>query len=366
MADSDQLSFTRELLRPEADERRREVLAGRIEFGSALTSHMVSIDWTADRGWHGAAVIPYRQITFDPATVGLHYGQVVFEGLKAYRANDGRIAIFRPHAHGDRFRGSARRLVMPELATAAFVQANAELVRADADWVPFEAERSLYLRPLMYASEPRLALRPATSYRLLLMAFVTELFFGAPRAITVWVSTDYTRASPGGTGAVKYAGNYAATYPAQLSAVERGCDQVLWLDPVERSRVEELGGMNIFFVEKDGARTRLITPPLGGTILPGVTRDTLLTIAPDVGLEVAERPVTIDEVLAGCRAGTITEMFACGTAAQIAPVGTVRSADGDWTIADGQPGPVAAMLGKLLVDLHRGSTAGREGWLHYV
>lgn len=363
---SDQLSFSTELLAQEESEQRRMVLSGAVEFGSALTSHMVRMDWTAERGWHDAAVTPFRPIMIDPATVGLHYGQVIFEGLKAYRTDDERIAVFRPQAHGDRFRASAGRLMMPELPTEIFIQAIDELIRADADWVPFESERSLYLRPLMFASEARLALRPARTFRFLLMAFVTELFFGAPRAITVWVSTDYTRASPGGTGAVKYAGNYAATYPAQQFAAEQGCDQVLWLDPVERRWVEELGGMNIFFVENTGGRTRLVTPPLSGTILPGVTRDTVLTVAPDLGIEVAERPMAINDLRAGCATGQISEMFACGTAAQIAPVGAVRGADGESMVGDGQPGPIASLLGKLLADLHRGRTAAPGDWLHYV
>jgi branched-chain amino acid aminotransferase len=366
MTDGSVLSFTRELLSAQADSERRGALAGNTEFGSALTSHMVSADWTAERGWHNGALLPYRPIAFDPATVGLHYGQVIFEGLKAYRTYDGKIAVFRPEAHAGRFRHSARRLIMPEMDTGTFVRAIDELIGADAGWVPFEAERSLYLRPLLYASEPRLALRPAREFRFLLMAFVTELFFGAPRAIKVWISTDYTRASQGGTGGVKYAGNYALAYAAQLSAAEQGCDQVLWLDSVERRWVEELGATNLFCVEKEGDATRLVTPPLGGTILPGVTRDTLLAIAPEVGLEVEERPIAIDELRESCAAGKTTEVFASGTAAQIAPVGTFCGPDGEWAVADGQPGPVADMLGKVLADIERGSVAGHEDWLHYV
>lgn len=335
-------------------------------FGSAFTEHMVTLRWTVEDGWHQGEVRPYAPLTLDPAAVGLHYGQAVFEGLKAYRTSDGRPAVFRPHAHGDRFRRSAARLLMPELPTETFVRAVEELVRADADWVPADAHRSLYLRPLMFASEAHLALRPAREFQFLLIAFVTERFFHSPRPITVWVGGEYSRATPGGTGAAKYAGNYAASYAAQAYAAEQGCDQVVWLDSEERRWVEELGGMNIFFVEGTGDAKRLVTPPLSGTILPGVTRDTLLSVAPGLGLAIEERRTSVEQWREGCRDGRISEVFACGTAAQVSSVGTVRMAGGEFTVGDGQPGPVARMLSDVLSDIERGVDPDHQAWMHYV
>ncbi len=335
-------------------------------FGSAFTEHMVSMRWTERDGWHDAELRPYAPITLDPAAVGLHYGQAVFEGLKAYRTADGRTAVFRPRAHGDRFRRSAARLIIPELPTEVFVQAVEELVRADADWVPAESSRSLYLRPLLFASEAHLALRPAREFQFLLIAFVTERFFGAPKPITVWVSERYSRAIPGGTGAVKYGGNYAASYVAQEQAGARGCDQVVWLDAGERRWVEELGGMNIFFVEGEGSSATLVTPPLSGTILPGVTRDVLLSIAPEFGLAVEERRMSIEQWRQGCAEGRISEVFACGTAAQISSVGRVRSDDKEFTVGDSGSQPVARMLSERLSEIERGIAPDPAGWMHYV
>jgi branched-chain amino acid aminotransferase len=358
--------FTRQLHTRRATAEERSARSADASFGNAFTEHMVTLRWTEEEGWHDGRVEPYAPLTLDPATVGLHYGQVVFEGLKAYRTVDGRTAVFRPHAHGDRFRRSAARLLMPELPTETFVRAVEELVAADAAWVPGESHRSLYLRPLMFASETHLALRPAREFRFLLIAFVTERFFGSPRPVTVWVSEDHTRAAPGGTGAAKYAGNYAASYAAQRQATKHGCDQVVWLDAQERRWVEELGGMNIFFVENTGPTRRLVTPPLSGTILPGVTRDALLTAAPDLGLDVEERRVSLEEWREGCRRGRISEVFACGTAAQVSSVGTVRTAHGEFTVGDGRPGQVAGMLSDLLSSIERGLAPDPKEWMHYV
>lgn len=359
-------AFTRRLSPSRATAEERAARSGDAAFGSAFTEHMVTLRWNERDGWHAGELKPYAPLVLDPATVGLHYGQAVFEGLKAYRTADDRIALFRPHAHAERFRKSAARLLMPQLPAETFVGAAEELVRADADWVPKEARRSLYLRPLLFASEADLALRPAREFQFLLVAFVTEGFFGAPRPITVWVSEEYARATPGGTGAAKYAGNYAASYAAQADAAERGCDQVVWLDARERRWVEELGGMNIFFVEDDGRHGRLVTPPLSGTILPGVTRDVLLHAAASLGLVVEERRMSVEQWRAGALSGSITEVFACGTAAQVSPVGTVRSAGGDFTVGEGQPGPVTRKCSELLSGIERGTAPDPEGWMHYL
>lgn len=362
----DTSTFAADLVNSRATAEQRAARLSDASFGSAFTEHMVTLHHTSEKGWGDGRLQPYQPLTVDPAMVGLHYGQVIFEGLKAYRTEDGRVAVFRPHAHGDRFRASAARVLLPELPTDIFVRAVAELVRADADWVPDDPHRSLYLRPLMFASEASLALRPAREYSFLMIAFVTEQFFGSSRAIKVWINEEYVRAVRGGTGAAKYAGNYAASYAAQAQAVEQGCDQVVWLDADERCWVEELGGMNVFFVEDEGGSARLVTPPLMGTILPGVTRDAILALAPGLGLPVEQRPVSVADWHEGCRTGRITEMFACGTAAQITAVGTAITADRSWQIGTGEAGPVTEMLSEVLTRIERGVAPDPAGWMHYI
>lgn len=333
-------------------------------FGRAFTEHMVTLRWNEDSGWHDGRVEPLAPLPLDPATVGLHYGQVVFEGLKAYRLADGGIGVFRPDRHAGRFQRSAARLMMPELPAGEFVRAIEHLIRVDADWVPQAANHSLYLRPLLFAADADLALGPARGYTFVLIAFVTEMFFGPERAIDVWLCEDYVRAVPGGVGAAKYAGNYAAAYAAQEQAAGHGCDQVVWLDARERRWVAELGGMNLMFVED--AAGRLVTPPLDGTILPGVTRESILELAGTAGLTAVERPITVDEWEEGCRTGRITEVFACGTAAQITSVGRVRGHGREWTVGDGGTGPVAQRLAALLAGIHRGTEPAPGDWVHRV
>lgn len=332
-------------------------------FGEVLTEHMVSLRWTAERGWHDGAVLPYAPLTMDPAMVGLHYGQVVFEGLKAYRQPDGSVAAFRPVDHARRFRRSAARLAMPELPEELFLDSLAALVDIDRAWVPTAETHSLYLRPIMYGTDASLALRPAREYRYLALALVTENFFGADAPpVSVWASTRYTRAAPGGTGEAKCAGNYAGGFLAQLEAAEHGCQQVVWLDAAEHRLVEEMGGMNVFFVRGD----TLVTPPLSGTLLPGVTRMSVLTLAAGLGLAVDERPVPLSEVRAGCASGAITEAFACGTAAVVTPIGRVVTEDGAWMVGDGATGQLTARLRTELVDLHLGLASDRHGWRHQL
>lgn len=336
-------------------------------FGQHFTAHLVSAEWSRDDGWSRPTVGPYGPLTMDPATVGLHYGQVVFEGLKAYRQQDGRIAIFRPQEHARRFAASARRLAMPELPADVFVDAVTQLVAADRDAVPADQGQSLYLRPLMFASEANLALRPADNYRFLTMAFVSGSFFDPARpALSVWASRSYARAMPDGTGAAKCAGNYGATLLAQAEAAEHGCQQVLWLDSRERRWVEELGGMNLFFVRGQGDSAQVVTPPLTGTLLAGVTRASLLALAARLGYEVAEEAITIDALQRGCESGEITEVFACGTAAVVSPVGELRTEDASWTVGTGGVGPVAERLLQALSDVHYGRAPDPHGWLLHV
>jgi branched-chain amino acid aminotransferase len=336
-------------------------------FGQVFTEHMVSMRWTADQGWHEGRLIPYQTLPMDPAMVGLHYGQVVFEGLNAYRLHDGSVGIFRARDHARRFQRSAQRLVMPELPEELFVAAVEALVRQDQEWISDEAGTNLYLRPIMYATEAQLALRPAREYQLLVLAFLSAGYFaGGFTSVAVWISDRYIRAAPGGTGDIKCAGNYAGAMLAQVEAAEHGCQQVVWLDAVQRRWVEEMGGMNLFFVYGSGPEATLVTPPLTSTLLPGVTRASILELAPRLGFRTAQRQVSVDQWRAECADGTISEVFACGTAARVTPVGSVRSADGSWTVGDGKPGKVTTALSEALFNVQRGHWKDSHDWLHLI
>ncbi len=349
---------------PREDRERHLASPG---FGQVFTEHMVVADWTAGTGWHDAALVPYGPLVLDPATLVLHYAQTVFDGLKAFRQPDGQVAIFRPADNAARFRRSARRLALPELPESAFVEACELLVRQDMAWVPTTPGHSLYLRPLMFGVETGLGVRAAREARFVLIASPVASYF--PRgveAVTVWVCEDYVRAAPGGTGDVKCGGNYAASLLAQAEAVAHGCDQVIWLDALERRWIEEMGGMNIFFVFGAGDDVRLVTPALTGTLLPGVTRASLLTIGADLGFEVEEGRLSVDEWRLACREGRMTEAFACGTAAIVSPIGTVRSKSDEWIVGDGRPGSVSLRLRQALLDIQHGEAPDRYGWRHPV
>jgi branched-chain amino acid aminotransferase len=345
---------------PVSAERRSEILANP-GFGRYFTDHMVTIRWSADAGWHDAAVVPYGPLTFDPATMVLHYGQEIFEGLKAYRRPDGSIASFRPEANAARFRRSAERMAMAPLPDELFLASLEELIRVDQAWIPTDEDGSLYLRPIMYASEAFLGVRPAAEYLYLVIACpVGSYFKGGVKPVAVWASRDYTRAAPGGTGAAKCGGNYAASLSAQAQAIEHGYEQVVFLDAVHRRYVDELGGMNAFFVYDDGT---LVTPPCAGTILEGITRDSVMTLARENGMKVVERPFSYEEWVEDARSGRLTEAFACGTAAVVTPIGRVGSVDGEFTMAAGE---VTARLRAQLVDIQRGRVEDRHGWVRKV
>jgi branched-chain amino acid aminotransferase len=339
-------------------------------FGRTFTDHMVTLRWSADRGWHDGRLEPYGPFTLDPSTSVFHYGQELFEGMKAYRRPDGSVGLFRPEANAARLNASARRMAMPELPVDAFVQALELLVTHDRDWVPDGAGKSLYLRPFMIATEPALGFtHPSSSFLFCVIASPATAYFGdgPPRPLAVWLSTEFTRAVRGGTGFAKTAGNYAGAFAASLEATGHGCDQVVWLDAAEHSWVEEMGGMNLFFVRsRPGAAPQIMTPELTGTLLPGVTRDSLLQLAPRLGIEAVEDRISVEQWRAECASGDLTEVFACGTAAVIAPVGTVRSATGEWTVGDGRPGPVTLRLREELLGIQYGSAADPFGWAHKV
>ncbi|HET9894002.1 MAG TPA: branched-chain amino acid aminotransferase [Streptosporangiaceae bacterium] len=336
-------------------------------FGEAFTSHMMTMAWNADAGWHGLKLLPYGNLPMNPAMVTLHYGQAIFEGLKAHRQADGSIALFRPDKHALRFQLSAQRVAMPQLPADVFLEAVETMVRADGPELPDDPALSLYLRPFMFASEATLAVRPAREYLFAVIACVTGGFFGSQsKPLSVMVSHRYSRAAPGGTGAAKFAGNYAASYAAQLEAAEAGCQQVVWLDAVEYQWIEELGATNIFFVRGHGQGARVLTPELTGTLLSGVTRDSILTLAAELGYLPSEERLSVDQWREQSRSGVITESFACGTAAVVTPIGHVRDPGGDWTIGDGTPGPVTLALHDALVSVHRGRAADRHHWMHKV
>jgi branched-chain amino acid aminotransferase len=352
-------------VRTPASERDRKL--ANPGFGKVFSEHMGVAVWTKDRGWHGAEIRPYGPISLDPGTAVLHYAQAVFEGLKAYRQDDGRIAVFRPEANAARFRRSARRLALPELPEQAFVEAIDILVGLDRDWVPAEPEHSLYLRPFMYASEVSLSVHPSEEVTFLLIASPSGSYFpSGVKPVTVWLSEDFSRAAPGGTGAAKTGGNYAGSLLAQAQAAAQGCDQVVWLDAIEHRWVEEMGGMNLFFVFGGGATARLMTPELTGTLLPGITRDALLTLGKDLGYEVDEGRINVEQWRAGCDDGSLTEVFACGTAAVITPVGAVKSLGASWTVGDGRPGVISMRLRQALVDIQKGAARDVHGWMHEV
>ena len=355
----------------------REALLRSPGFGQFFTDHMITLRWSAERGWHDGRLEPYGPFTFDPATMVFHYSQEFFEGLKAYRQDNGSITLFRPDANAARFNRSARRMAMPELPEESFIRALELLVAQDRDWVPAGEGNSLYLRPFMIATQRGLGVNhPSSEYLFCVIASPAASYFsGGVRPVTVWLSEDYTRAAPGGTGAVKAGGNYAAAFVAQRQAVERGCDQVVWLDAAEHRWVEEMGGMNLFFVrgsavkgdgEVGGGAPVIMTPPLTGTLLPGITRDSLLRLAPELGIKAVEERITIDQWQAECAAGELTEVFACGTAAVITPVGRVKGESAEWLVADGEPGAVTMRLREELIGIQYGLNPDPFGWVHKV
>lgn len=342
----------------------REVLLRSPGFGRVFTDHMVTIWYSGGRGWHDGKVGPRSSFQLDPATMVFHYAQEIFEGLKAYRLPDGGAALFRPDANARRFRNSASRLAMPPLPEELFLDSVRALVRVGRDWIPAADGAALYLRPFMIATEAVLGMKPSADYLYSVVASPVGSYFkgGAP-GVTLWISENYTRAAPGGTGDVKCGGNYAASLAAQAEAVREGCEQVVFLDAVERRWVEELGGMNVFFIFDDGS---LQTPPLTGTILPGVTRDSLIKLTRDLGLTVREEPYAIDRWQAEARSGRLREAFACGTAAVVTPIGEVKGREHGFTIGDGGAGSVAGRLKAALLDIQTGRAPDRHGWLDRV
>ncbi|AHB07443.2 MULTISPECIES: branched-chain amino acid aminotransferase [Pandoraea] len=333
-------------------------------FGRVFTDHMVTIRWTEGTGWHDAKVEARRPFQIDPACAVLHYAQEIFEGMKAYRGEDGKISLFRPQANARRFRESAQRMSMADLPEAVFLEAVEKLVDIDRAWIPSAEGSSLYIRPFMFASESFLGVRAAHEYIFCVIACPVGPYFKPGKsAVTVWVSDQYTRAAPGGTGAAKCGGNYAASLIAQTEASAKGCDQVVFLDAAQHRWIEELGGMNVFFVMDDGS---LQTPPLSGTILPGITRASIIEFAKREGLTVNETPYEFAQWQADAASGRVKETFACGTAAVVTAIGQVRHANGEFAIGDGGEGPVTKRIRDQLTGIQRGKVADPFGWVHHV
>jgi branched-chain amino acid aminotransferase len=332
-------------------------------FGRVFTDHMAIVRYSADAGWHDPHIRARAPLQMDPAAAVLHYAQEIFEGLKAYRLEDGSTALFRPEANARRFRESAERMAMAPLPEELFVESCRRLVEVDRNWMPDIDGGSLYLRPFMIASEIFLGVKPSAEYLYIVIASAVGSYFKGTGndGVTLWVSEHYTRAAPGGTGAAKCGGNYASSLRAQEEAIRNGCDQVVFLDAVERRWVEELGGMNVFFVMDDGT---LVTPPLTGTILPGITRDSLITLARAGGLTVREEPYSLDQWRADAASGRLAEAFACGTAAVVTPIGKVKGRDGEFTIGNGSAGQITQRLRNELASIQRGKAADPHGWVH--
>jgi branched-chain amino acid aminotransferase len=347
---------------PVADEKLAEILANP-GFGSFFTDHMFTVRWNPGEGWHEATITPYGPLTLDPATAVFHYAQEIFEGLKAYRHDDGSIWTFRPEANAERMVRSSRRLALPELPPDDFVQAVEELVRVDRRWVPESAgEKSLYLRPFMIATDRFIGVRPAEHVTFMVIASPAGAYFKrGPMPVTLWLTTDYTRAGRGGMGAAKTGGNYASSLVAQREATAHGCDQVVFLDAQELRYVEELGGMNMYFVYADG---RIVTPELG-TILEGITRSSIIELAGKMGHQVEERKISIDEWREGVSSGEIREVFACGTAAVVTPVGSLKWEGGE-TPEVAEAGEVTMAIRQALVDIQYGRADDTFGWMHRI
>ena len=341
-------------------DRAAKVAAG--GFGKYYTDNLVIAEWSEATGWGDAELRAYGPIAMDPATSVLHYGQEIFEGLKAYSQPDGGVSLFRPEANAERFRKSAIRMALPELANEDFVATVEALVRQDIKWVPQNVGESLYIRPFMIATEVGLGVRPSNHATYVVITTPASAYFNPNKAVTVWISTEYVRAAPGGTGAAKTGGNYAGSLLAQKQAAAEGCDQVVWLDATERKWVEEMGGMNLYFVKGKGADATIFTPKLTGTLLAGITLDSILTVAKDLGYKVVEGMISTDEWRDGIASGEITEIFACGTAAVVSPVGAAKSAQGTWVTGDGNPGPITMQIRETLLGIQHGTIADTHGW----
>ncbi|MEP0773967.1 MAG: branched-chain amino acid aminotransferase [Acidobacteriota bacterium] len=333
-----------------------------LPFGKTFSPNMFLMDWKADAGWHDARIVPFGPLSLSPATAVLHYGQEIFEGLKAFRHADGSVHVFRPDRNAARFNRSARRMSMPELPVELHLEAIRTLVARDRDWTP-PRPGALYIRPAMIATEEALGVKSSSSFLFFIITGPTGPYFNTEGGVRILVARDWVRAAPGGTGFAKTGGNYAASLLAGEEAKRRGCHQVMWLDAVERRHVEEVGAMNLMFVF-DGVVT---TPPTSGTILEGVTRESIRVVCRELGLPFVERHIHIEEVFNGLESGDCSEIFGCGTAAVVSPVGelvdVVNGQEKVYRVGDGNEGPIARRLRERLTGIQFGEYPDTYGWL---
>jgi branched-chain amino acid aminotransferase len=324
---------------------------------------MFIMEYETGRGWHSARIVPYAPFFLDPAALVFHYAQEIFEGLKAFRRQDGSIVLFRPEDNIKRFNRSAKRMCMPEVDEAFFLKALKELVRLEANWVPHSQGTSLYIRPTMIATEPVLGVKPSEKYLCyIILSPVGAYYKRGFKPIKIWISDQHVRSVPGGIGEVKTGGNYAASLYASKEAAQKGFDQVLWLDAIHRKYVEEVGSMNICFLYKG----KIVTTPLAGTILDGITRRSVLTLAKEMGIKVEERAMTVDEILDGAENGRLEEAFGTGTAAVVSPVGQLTYRDRTVILSGGQVGKLTLKLYEILTGIQYGRLPDPHGWVEPV
>ena len=329
-------------------------------FGTIFTDHMFNMDYNPDNGWHNPRIEPYTAIEMDPATMVLHYGQAVFEGLKAYKTDSGAVQFFRPKDNFKRLNRSCRMLCIPAFDEDFVFDAMKQLIALEKDWIPGAPETSLYIRPTIIATDPFLGVRASYTYRFFIIlspvgAYYPEGF----NPVKIWVTKNHVRAVRGGIGEAKAAGNYAASLYAGEEAHKHGYTQVLWLDGVHQKYIEEVGSMNIFFVIDD----ELVTPVLNGSILPGITRDSVLTMAKKWNIKVSERQISIDDLIDAHDSGKLQEIFGSGTAAVISPVGEMKYGDRVINIGGGKVGPMANRLYQAITDIQYGRTEVAQGWI---
>lgn len=336
---------------------------GALRFGKYYTDYMFVCDYDADQGFHDARIVPFGPIEMDPASMVLHYAQETFEGLKAYRTKDGRILLFRPEKNAARFANSNSRLSMPEVPEDLFIGAIEELVKKEQDWIPTGEGESLYIRPFMFATEAQVGVHPSFSYKFMIILSPVGAYYPEGVApVKIWVEDEYVRAAPGGTGFTKCGGNYAGSLKAQEKAAEHGYTQVLWLDGVHKKYIEEVGSMNVMFLI-DG---EVYTAPIEGTVLPGVTRDSILTILRDWGYPIHEEHLSVDDLMAAAREGRLQEAFGTGTAAVISPIGELCYKGEKATVNNFETGPVTQKLYDTLTGIQWGNLEDKFGWTREV
>lgn len=331
----------------------------KLGFGKYMTDYMFVMDWNIENEWHDARIVPHAPMLLDPACVALHYAQETFEGMKAYRTKSGRIQLFRPEMNARRMINSNKRLCMPAFPEEMFVEAVKELVRVEADWVPSEPETSLYIRPFMFATESSLGVHMANAYKFVIICTPVGAYYAeGVNPVRILVEDELVRAVKGGTGFTKCGGNYAASILGQVKAEEQGCAQVLWLDGVERKYVEEVGTMNIMFK----INGEIYTAPIEGTVLPGVTRDSIIHILKDWGYQVNETRLSVDDLMKAGHEGTLEEAFGTGTAAVISPVGEFRYKEDKVTVNDFKTGDLTQKLYDYLTGIQWGDEEDKYHW----